>query len=139
AVCAVWPGEPPCGGGRRPRLRQGAPAEVQALVDAAQQSGALRPDVTSGDIGMLLVRMSRPLPGGIPAEIEQRLSQRHLNLLIDGLRATARQPAELGGPVLTLADLRQFPRPETQTSGAQATVPGQRPGGTASGGADRSP
>jgi len=112
ALFAALLGEIPFNDEEITRLRQGAPGEVQALVDAAQQSGSLRPDVTSGDIGMLLVRMSRPLPGGIPPETQQRLSHRHLNLLLDGLRATARQPAELGGPVLTLADLRQFPRPE---------------------------
>ena len=103
--------------------RRAAPAEIQALVDAAHRAGVLRPDVTSGDIGMLIVRLSRPL-AGFPPEIQYGLSHRHLNLLIDGLRATARQPAELGGPALTLADLRQLPRSETRTSDPQATVPG---------------
>jgi AcrR family transcriptional regulator len=91
------------------RARQAGPAAVQALVDAAHQAGALRPDVTSGDIGMLIVRLSRPLAGEFPPEVQYRLSHRHLSLVIDGLRATARQPAELGGPALTLADLRKFP------------------------------
>jgi len=76
---------------------------------------------------MLIVRLSRPLPGGFPPEVQHRLSHRHLNLVIDGLRATARQPAELGGPALTLADLRQFPQLATQTSNPQATVPGEGP------------
>ena len=93
------------------RARQAGLAAVQALVDAAHRAGALRPDVTSGDVGMLTVRLSRPLPGGFPAEIDHRLSHRHLSLVTDGLRATARQDAELGGPALTLADLRQFPQP----------------------------
>jgi AcrR family transcriptional regulator len=108
------------------RARQAGPAAVQALVDAAHQAGALRPDVTSGDIGMLIVRLSRPLPGGFPPEVQDRLSHRHLNLVIDGLRATARQPAELGGPALTLADLRQFGQPETPATDPQATAPGER-------------
>jgi len=104
--------------------RRAAPAEIQALVDAAHRAGVLRPDVTSGDIGMLIVRLSRPLTGGFPPEIQYGLSHRHLKLLIDGLRATARQPAELGGPALTLADLRQLSQSETRTSDPQATVPG---------------
>jgi len=108
------------------RARHAGPAAVQALVDAAHRAGTLRPDVTSGDIGMLIVRLSRPLPGGFPPEINYRLSHRHLNLVIDGLRATARQPAELGGPALTLTDLRQF-QPQTQTPGTPPTVPGQPP------------
>ncbi len=96
------------------RARQAGAIAVQALVDAAHRAGALRPDVTSGDIGVLIVRLSLPLPGGFPPEVQYGLSHRHLNLVIDGLRATARQPAELGGPALTLTDLRQF-QPETQT------------------------
>lgn len=92
------------------RARQAGLVAVQALVDAAHRAGALRPDVTSGDIGMLTVRLSHPLPGGFPPEVNHRLSHRHLSLVIDGLRATTpRQPAGLGGPALTLADLRQFP------------------------------
>ncbi len=98
------------------RARQAGPATVQALVDAAHQAGALRPDVASGDIGMLIVRLSRRLPGGFPPETNHSLSHRHLDLLIDGLRPAARQPAELGGPALTLADLRQFPRPDIPAS-----------------------
>jgi AcrR family transcriptional regulator len=104
------------------RARQDGPAAVQALVDAAHQSGALRPDVTSGDIGMLIVRLSRPLPGGFPPEVQYRLGHRHLRLVIDGLRATARQPADLGGPALTLTDLRQF-QPQTQLAGHEGVHP----------------
>ncbi len=94
------------------RARQAGSAAVQALVDAAHRAGALRPDVTSGDIGMLTVRLSRPLPGEFDSGLQHRLSHRHLSLVIDGLRAMARRPAELGGPELTLADLRQFPSPD---------------------------
>jgi len=94
--------------------RQAGSAAAQALVDAAHRAGTLRSDVTSGDIGLLIVRLSRPLPGEFPAAVQYRLSHRHLNLVIDGLRPTARQPAELGGPALTLADLNQFPQPQGQ-------------------------
>ena len=97
------------------RARLTGPAAVQSLVDAAHWAGALRPDVTAGDVGMLIVRLSRPLPGGFPPEINYGLSHRHLDLLIDGLRSTARQPAQLGGPALSLTDLRQFPQPDTPT------------------------
>jgi AcrR family transcriptional regulator len=105
------------------RAREAGPAAVQALVDAAHRADALRPDVTSGDIGLIIVRLSRPLPGEFPPGVHHRLSHRHLSLVIDGLRAAARQPAELGGPALTLADLRQFPQPHTQTPDPLATVP----------------
>jgi len=126
AVISALLGEIPFDDEEITRARQAAPAEVQALVDAAHRVGTLRPDVTSGDIGMLIVRLSRPLPGGLPLQVQHRLSHRHLNLLIDSLRTTARQPAELGGPALTLADLRQFPQPETRPPHPPATVPGER-------------
>ena len=95
------------------QARQTGAAELEALTGAAHQAGTLRGDVTSGDIGLLIVRLSRPLPGGFPPETNNSLSHRHLDLLIDGLRATARQPVQLGGPALTLTDLRQLPQPET--------------------------
>src|SRR5258706_5764383 len=36
---------------------------LQELIDTAKRDGTLRPDVTFGDIGTLIVRLSRPLPG----------------------------------------------------------------------------
>jgi AcrR family transcriptional regulator len=94
------------------RAREAGRSAMAALVDAAHRGGMLRPDVTAGDIGMLIVRLSRPLPGTFLPEVNYGLGHRHLDLLIDGLRATARQPAQLGGPALTLADLRQLPQPD---------------------------
>ena len=95
------------------QARQTGTALLEALVGAAHQAGTLRADVTPADIGLLIVRLSRPLPGGFSAETNTSLSHRHLDLLIDGLRATARQPAHLAGPALTLTDLRQLPQPDT--------------------------
>lgn len=88
--------------------RAAAPTAVGSLIEAAQRAGTLREDVTSGDIGMLIVRMSRPLPGGFTEEVNRGLSHRHLDLLIDGLRPAARQPASLTGPALTFDDLRKL-------------------------------
>lgn len=78
----------------------------QRLVDQALAAGTLRPDVTFADVGMLLVRMARPLPGPIPRDLDNRLAHRHLDLLLDGLRAGRLNPAApLPEPTLTLADL----------------------------------
>jgi AcrR family transcriptional regulator len=99
------------------RARETGPASAEALVDAAHQAGTLRPDVTSGDIGMLIVRLSRPLPGAFPREINKSLSHRHLDLLIDGLRPAAEQHAPLGGPALTFEDLRHLPLPPVSEGG----------------------
>ncbi|WP_433476781.1 TetR/AcrR family transcriptional regulator [Spirillospora sp. CA-142024] len=79
---------------------------MKELVATAQEDGDLRPDVTHGDVGMLLVRLSRPMPGPIPRELGEELAHRHLDLIIDGLRAG--RPGDLGGPALTFDDLRSM-------------------------------
>jgi AcrR family transcriptional regulator len=91
------------------RAREAVSAPVEALVEAAQRAGTLRPDVTSADIGMLTVRMSRPLAGGFSQDTNTSLSHRHLDLLIDGLRAAGQPHAPLSEPAMTLDDLRQLP------------------------------
>jgi hypothetical protein len=56
---------------------------------------------------MLLVRLARPLPGPIPRALNDRLAHRHLELLLDGLRADRDGPMGLlPEPALTLADLQ---------------------------------
>jgi AcrR family transcriptional regulator len=95
------------------QARRTGAALLEALVGAAHRAGTLRADVTPADIGLLIVRLSRPLLGGFPPETNTSLSHRHLDLLLDGLRTTARQPAHLGGPALTLTELRQLPQPDT--------------------------
>jgi hypothetical protein len=84
--------------------RDAAVEPVQEMIARAQASGALRPDVTFGDIGLLLIRLSRPLPSAFPPEVEQALAHRHLDLVLCGLRCTE---GTLGGPALSLDDLRQ--------------------------------
>jgi hypothetical protein len=90
---------------------------LQAIIDAAHSAGILRPDVTFGDIGLLVIRFSRPLPGGFPRDLNDRLAHRHLDLLTTGLREIDTAEAEvLGGPALTLQDLRAL-SPEASQSG----------------------
>jgi AcrR family transcriptional regulator len=83
---------------------------LQRIVDTAHAADCLSSDVTFGDIGLMLIRLSRPLPGRIDPDLNAELAHRHLDLLINGLRsadaATATQ--DLGGPGLSLADLRGF-------------------------------
>lgn len=86
---------------------------LQQIIDAAQADGALRPEVTFGDIGMMLVRLSRPLPGPIPRDLNDRLAHRHLDLLIQGFVAGGADAAHRAGaePGMTLEDLRRLGRP----------------------------
>jgi len=83
-------------------------ARIQELIDAAKREGTLRPDITFGDIGMLVVRLSRPLPGALGRELNDQLGHRHLDLLINGLRAAPDDTATIDGPALTLEDLREY-------------------------------
>jgi AcrR family transcriptional regulator len=79
---------------------------AETLVQAARDAGRLRPEAAFGDIGLILVRLSRPLPGPIPAETQNDLAHRHADVFLAGLRAeSSAQP--LSGPALELADLRQ--------------------------------
>ena len=89
------------------RARDEASKPIQDIIDSAQAEGTLRPDVAFGDIGLLIIRLTRPLPGPFPRALDNHLAHRHLALLIDGLRATPDlSSAPLPGPVMTLADLR---------------------------------
>jgi AcrR family transcriptional regulator len=92
------------------RARERGSRNVQYLIDAAHRDGTLRPDVTFGDIGTLIVRLSRPLPGAFPPKQNSELGHRHLDLVADGLRATAAVRGALPGPALTRDDLRHLPR-----------------------------
>jgi AcrR family transcriptional regulator len=81
-------------------------AMIQKLIEAAKREGMLRKDIQFGDIGTLVVRLSRPLPGPFSREMNDQLAHRHLDLLINGLRATPDGTAEIQGPAMTLEDLR---------------------------------
>jgi AcrR family transcriptional regulator len=79
------------------------------LLDTAREAGALRADVTFGDVGIMLVRLSRPLPGSIPVDVQAGLAHRHADVFLAGLRAQ-RSGAALDGPALDLADLQALRR-----------------------------
>ncbi len=59
------------------------------LVEAARASGDLPADVTFADVGMMLVRIARPLPGPMSTDLKDELARRHLELFIRGLRRSA--------------------------------------------------
>src|SRR3989442_2506526 len=68
------------------RARTAGSSPVEEMIRAAQAEGTLRPDVAFGDIGLMIVRLSRPLPGFFPQPLEAELAHRRLDLVIDGLR-----------------------------------------------------
>jgi AcrR family transcriptional regulator len=88
------------------RAREAAAAPVEEMIDAAHAEGSLRPDVTFGDVGLMIIRISRPLPGSFPRRVDEDLAHRHLDLLVGGLAAPGARADKLSGPSLTLEDLR---------------------------------
>ena len=89
--------------------RRQAVEPMLRIIAAGQATGRLRSDIAFGDIGTLLVRLSTPLPGPIPPDVDFSLSHRHVDLLLAALRTTpGATPAELPGPELTLADLQRL-------------------------------
>jgi AcrR family transcriptional regulator len=98
------------------RVREQGRRRLEDMVDAAHRAGTLASDVTSGDIGMLVVRLSRPLPGAVSRELNNRLGHRHLDVLINGLRTAGDRPAQIEGPAMTLQQLRTMsPAADTES------------------------
>ncbi|HEY3683627.1 MAG TPA: helix-turn-helix domain-containing protein [Streptosporangiaceae bacterium] len=62
---------------------------VEGFIAAAHKAKTLPKDVGFADIGMIAVRIARPLPGPLSAEEKHDLARRHLELFIRGLRAQA--------------------------------------------------
>jgi AcrR family transcriptional regulator len=89
--------------------REASARLAEGLVTAARDSGALRKDATFGDVGIMLTRLSRPLPGSIPLDVQTALAHRHADVFLAGLRADPSSPP-LGGPALDLADLQRLRR-----------------------------
>jgi hypothetical protein len=89
--------------------REQAVEPVLRIIAAGQAAQLLRSDVAFGDIGTLLVRLSRPLPGPFPRETDLSLAHRHVDLLLAALRTSpGTHPPPLGGPALSLEQLRNL-------------------------------
>ncbi|MEU4082748.1 TetR/AcrR family transcriptional regulator [Streptomyces aureus] len=77
---------------------------IQRLMARAREAGQLRPDVELGDLMIAVSQLTRPLPGTACQGID-RFVHRHLQLLLDGMRAPAR--SELPGVAANLEGLRR--------------------------------
>lgn len=67
-------------------LRSEAVGLIEGFIAAAHEAGTLPPDIGFADIGMMAVRIARPLPGPLSADDKHALAQRHLDLFIRGIR-----------------------------------------------------
>lgn len=90
-------------------LRAEGMLAVQKMLEAAQQQGLVRVDIVSGDISLLLMRLTRPLPALMSTDLDPQLAHRQLDLVLTGLRAldlAASMP--LSGSAHSLAELREL-------------------------------
>ncbi|BFV56709.1 TetR/AcrR family transcriptional regulator [Kitasatospora sp. CMC57] len=77
---------------------------VVELITRAQQAGLLRSDIGAGDYLSTVAQLTRPLPGTDCLSV-QGFVHRHLQILLDGMRAPAH--SELPGHPVTMEDLRR--------------------------------
>ena len=77
---------------------------VKEVMGRAVTAGQLRSDVGVGDLMIAVAQLSRP-PAGTGCPQGDRFVHRHLQLLLDGLRAPAR--SVLPGTAVTVGELRQ--------------------------------
>ncbi|MER8056885.1 MULTISPECIES: TetR/AcrR family transcriptional regulator [unclassified Streptomyces] len=77
---------------------------VAEVMGRAVTAGQLRSDVGVGDLMIAVAQLSRP-PAGTGCPQGDRFVHRHLQLLLDGLRAPAR--SVLTGTAVTVGELRQ--------------------------------
>ncbi|MFJ4189876.1 TetR/AcrR family transcriptional regulator [Kitasatospora sp. NPDC089509] len=70
-------------------VRRGTVVAVEGLLGAAREAGRVRADVGMGDLVLLCVRVSRPLPGALAAlDADGGLVHRHLDVVLAGLAGT---------------------------------------------------
>jgi AcrR family transcriptional regulator len=68
-------------------VREASAAALERLIQTAHDDGSLPRQVGFADIGTLLVRLSRPLPGRVPTALDDELAHRHLELALAGMRS----------------------------------------------------
>ncbi|MEU8822961.1 helix-turn-helix domain-containing protein [Streptomyces sp. NPDC048636] len=83
-------------------VRGDAVDPVDEMLVRAQAAGHIRPDVVFGDLTMMIMRLSRPLPGGGQFADDEALAHRHLDVYVDGLRPSGspRPTTMLSGPAV---------------------------------------
>ncbi|HSA51872.1 MAG TPA: TetR/AcrR family transcriptional regulator [Yinghuangia sp.] len=91
------------------KARLEAGNRLQPMLERAQEQGLVRPDIAFGDLTLMVMRLSRPLPAITRLVIDADIAHRHLDIYLDGLRAGGNNDrSELPGPVVTLADFSKL-------------------------------
>jgi AcrR family transcriptional regulator len=90
------------------RVRDELGRLFESIVDGAQRAGLLWTDVGPGDLGLMTIRLARPLPLALDRAADDALAHRQLDVMLAGLRAGATGSAP-AAPALTLDDVRRIP------------------------------
>jgi AcrR family transcriptional regulator len=75
----------------------------ETIMWAAWRSKQLRTDIGLGDVGLMVIRLARPLPGAFPRDFDDAAAHRQLDIMLDGLRGEHGRRAATG---LDLDDVR---------------------------------
>jgi AcrR family transcriptional regulator len=75
----------------------------ETIMRSAWRSKQLRPDIGPGDIGLMVIRLARPLPGAFSREFDDAAAHRQLDIMLDGLRGEHGKGTK---PGLSLDELR---------------------------------
>jgi AcrR family transcriptional regulator len=75
----------------------------ETIMQSAWRTKQLRADIGPGDVGLMVIRLARPLPGAFPRPFDHAAAHRQLDIMLDGLRA---QHAQGTTPGLSLDDVR---------------------------------
>lgn len=79
---------------------------IATLVERAQASGQLRPDLDASDLAIIQIMLNAA--GGFAADVHPQLWRRQLGLLLDGLRTKRSAPTPLEVAALAPADLENL-------------------------------
>jgi AcrR family transcriptional regulator len=82
------------------------------LLERAWREKTLRTDIDFADIGLAIVRFSRPIGPRLEPDLDMEFAHRHLDVFIDGLGVT--DGDSLPGRRLTLEDMRALNEPTTE-------------------------
>ena len=91
------------------RWRDELAGAQRQILERAWSEQTLRTDIDFADIGLAIVRFSRPIGSTLDPELDMEFAHRHLDVFIDGLRVTRANP--LPGPRLSLEDMRALDQP----------------------------
>jgi AcrR family transcriptional regulator len=95
--------------------RETGAAVLEELIRRAHDDGTLPRAIDFADIGTMLVRLSRPLPGTLPRDADAELARRQLTLFLTGLRHASEDT--LDGAGMSRSELREPESQETSVEG----------------------